>query len=116
MRIAATPRSIRRLIVLLFAVLGRCVSAGGYNGGYGYDDASSVGYGVGFYEPHGYDYGGWRPGYRVGPPRTGNERRARSDSPSPRPAYRPAAQSRPMPSIPTHPRGGQSGENGRRSR
>jgi hypothetical protein len=35
----------------------------GYDGGYDY--------GGGFYEPYGYDYGGWAPGYRVGPPRGG---------------------------------------------
>lgn len=28
-----------------------------------------VGYAGGYYEPWGYDYGGWGGGYRVGPPR-----------------------------------------------
>jgi hypothetical protein len=66
--------------------------------------AGSVSYGVGFYEPYGYDYGGWGSGYLVGPPR-GDHRRfeARHVSPS-RHAYRPAPPSHHMPSIPNHPR------------
>jgi hypothetical protein len=50
------------LIALL--VLTACVV-----GGYGGDDG--VGYVGGVYEPGGYEYGGWGPGYRVGPPRGG---------------------------------------------
>jgi hypothetical protein len=60
------------------------------------------GYVGGGYEPSGYAYGGWGPGYHVGPGR-GGERRA--EQPAAR-AYRPAPRSRPAPSIPTrqHPR------------
>ncbi len=58
------------------ALLGGCMVSGvlaactvtpvGYGGsvGYGYDGD--------FYEPYGYDYGGWGRGYRVGPPRGGH--------------------------------------------
>lgn len=38
-------------------------------GGPGYD--GEVGYVGGYYEPWGYDYGGWGGRYRVGPPRGG---------------------------------------------
>ena len=50
-------------VMLLFTVLSACVVPGGgvYGGG-----ASYVG---GYYEPVGYAYGGWGPGYQVGPSR-----------------------------------------------
>ena len=60
-----------------------------------------VGYVGGVYVEPGYEYGGWGPGYHVGPPR-GGERRA--ERPSPR-AYRQAPRSRPSPGIPTRPHG-----------
>jgi hypothetical protein len=41
----------------------------------GYDGDVGVDYYGGFYEPYGYDYGGWGPGYYVGPPRGGDRRR-----------------------------------------
>ena len=50
--------------VLVRTSLAGCV-VGGYGGGVG------VGYVGGVYEPGGYEYGGWGPGYRVGPPRGG---------------------------------------------
>ena len=50
--------------VLALTGLAACV-VGGYDGGVG------VGYVGGFYEPGGYEYGRWGPGYRVGPPRGG---------------------------------------------
>jgi hypothetical protein len=105
MNILASRRSMRGLIVASFAALAGCVVGGGYDG----DVGVGVGYGVGFYEPGGYDYGGWGPGYAVGPPRRGFDR-GRPDShpaphPAPHPAYRPAPTSRPMPSLPSHPRG-----------
>lgn len=53
------------LIVTLVAVLQGCATYDG--GGYGYDED----YGVGFYEPYGYYYGGWDGGYHVGPWRDG---------------------------------------------
>jgi len=66
----------------------------------------SVGYDGGYYEPYGYDYGGWGVGYRVGPGRCCDRR---DDHPVGRgsagrggraPAYRPAPAGRSAPSIP----------------
>jgi hypothetical protein len=74
--------------------------------GYGYNDSVSVGIGLwpDYYEPYGSYYGGWGPGYRVGPSRGGSFHPDRgAGRPMPR-AYRPAPASRPMPSIPGHPR------------
>jgi hypothetical protein len=76
-------------------MLAACV-AGGYDGEVG------VGYVGGFYEPGGYEYGGWGPAYRVGPPR----REARA------PAGRP--EGRAAPSIPQGARGGGGGHGGGR--
>jgi hypothetical protein len=39
-----------------------------------YDGYDGVGYVGGYYEPGGYDYGGWGGRYRVGPPRGGFDR------------------------------------------
>jgi hypothetical protein len=50
--------------LLALVTLAACV-VGGYGGDGG------VGYVGGIYEPGGYEYGGWGPGYRVGPPRGG---------------------------------------------
>jgi hypothetical protein len=58
------------------------------------------GYVGGVYEPPGYVYGGWGPGYHVGPPPRGGGHRPVQ---SPSRAYRPAPRSRPAPSIPTRP-------------
>lgn len=96
----ALSRTVR--LAAVAAVLGTaftgCVVAGG---GGRYDDTVGVSYGVGFYEPLGYDYGGWGPGYHVGPPRGGEHGRERSGR-----SYRPAPPSHRTPSIPTrsHPR------------
>jgi hypothetical protein len=73
--------------------------------GVGVDGTVGVGYDAGYYEPYGYDYGGWGHGYRVGPGRGGDPRAAH-----PSHSYRPAPASRPTPSIPNHARpGGSSG-------
>jgi hypothetical protein len=56
----------------------------------------TMGYDAGYYEPYGYDYGGWGRGYRVGPGRGGDRR---GDHPSH--SYRAAPSSRPTPSIPS---------------
>jgi hypothetical protein len=94
------PRRVMRvLIVAGFAAVAGCVAGGGYDGGV------SVGYDVGFYEPFGYDYGGWGPGYGVGLPRRGYDRGRPDFHSAPHPSYRPAAPSRPMPSLPSHSRG-----------
>ncbi|HWZ62728.1 MAG TPA: hypothetical protein VNX02_06900 [Steroidobacteraceae bacterium] len=61
--------------LLALAGLAGCV-AGGYDGEVG------VGYVGGFYEPGGYEYGGWGPGYRVGPPRGGERGPGRRAAPS----------------------------------
>jgi hypothetical protein len=68
--------------------------------GVGVDGAVGVGYDAGYYEPYGYEYGGWGPGYRVGPGRGGDRRGGHPG------AYRPAPASRPTPSIPNRPRAG----------
>jgi hypothetical protein len=68
--------------------------------GVGVDGSVGVGYDAGYYEPWGYDYGGWGGGYRVGPG-WGGERRGGH----PPPRYRPAPSGRPSPSIPGRPRG-----------
>lgn len=65
----------------------------------------SVGYDGGYYEPYGYDYGGWGVGYRVGPSRCCDHRdvhvhpvdRGRGGR---APAFRPAPAGRTAPSIP----------------
>ena len=89
--------------------IGGC-AVGVYDGTPGYYGESSIGYGVGFYQPYGYTYDGWQSGYRVGPPlRGGIDRPRRSHSGPSGPSYLPAPQSRPVPSIPTQPRGGASG-------
>jgi hypothetical protein len=66
----------------------------------GVDGTVGVGYVGGYYEPYGYDYGGWGGGYRVGPGRGGDRR---GDHPGH--SYRPAPASRPTPSIPHGHRG-----------
>jgi hypothetical protein len=96
-----TPfKSVRLLVIgpaVAIAVATGCVASVG--GGGRYDDSVDVSYGVGFYEPYGYDYGGWGPGYRVGPSRGGENRRDRAGR-----AYHAPQPSRRTPSIPTHSR------------
>ncbi len=99
MNILVSRRSMRGLIVVLFAAVAGCVAGGGYDGGVG------VGYAVDLYEPGGYDYGGWGPGYGVGPPRRGGDQGRADSHAAPHRAYRPASPSRSMPSLPTHSRG-----------
>src|ERR1700733_15459258 len=60
----------------LWSALGGAVIVllqGCFAGGGGYYDGGGVdvAYGADYYEPSGYVYGGWGPGYRVGPPRGG---------------------------------------------
>lgn len=96
--------SLLRFSVIAFVIglssvsLSGCVVA---DGGYGYG-GGGVGVGVDYYEPYGAIYGGWGPGYRVGPYRDGG----RSDRGGGRAhAYRSAPASRSMPSIPSRSRG-----------
>jgi hypothetical protein len=89
---------------ITFCLLSSCAVTGvGVEGGVGYDG--------GYYEPSGYDYGGWGVGYRVGPSRCCDHRDDHHDHPVPHgnagraPAYHPAPAGRPAPSIPGRPRG-----------
>ena len=93
------PQYCRVGVLGLMALLGlmACVATG-------YDGEVGVGYVGGYYEPYGYDYGGWGPGYRVGPPR-GGEGHPDHHPGGHAPPYRAAAPSRGMPSIPTRSRG-----------
>jgi hypothetical protein len=69
----------------------------------------SVGYDGGYYEPYGYDYGGWGVGYRVGPGRCCDHRDDHRDvgrgGAGHAPAYRAAPAGRSAPSIPGRSRG-----------
>jgi hypothetical protein len=75
--------------------------------GVGVDGTVGVDYVGGYYEPWGYDYGGWGPGYAVGPWHDGH----RFGGPGfhgggrPPPHFRPGPVGRPMPSLPGRPRG-----------
>lgn len=73
----------------------------GYAGdsGYPYPPAISVGLGLDYYELCGFDYGGWAPGYRVGPPREG----MRQPEVAPCRGYRPPTAGRALPPIPSMP-------------
>jgi hypothetical protein len=87
---------IGALTLLGLATLAGCAVEGG---GYGGPDVG-VSYAGGFFEPSGYEYGGWGRDYRVGPPRGhGNDHSS--------------APGRRAPSIPTAPRAG--GRGGARS-
>lgn len=78
-----------------------------YGDGYGYYE-DGVGIGLNYYEPYGSYYGGWEPGYRVGPIPGGNYRSARgAGRPAPH-AYKSAPATRSIPSIPSHSRSGGS--------
>ena len=104
MNISLLRWSATAVAIGLFMVLATgCVVAGG---GYGYD--GGVGIGLDYYEPYGADYGGWGPGYRVGPIRDGAHRPDRGGGHPPAHTYRPAPASHPMPSIPSRSRSGGS--------
>jgi hypothetical protein len=99
MNVVARRWSVRVLGLLLLTGLYACL-------------VPDVGYVGGAYEPTGYVYGGWGPGYHVGPPphgrergERGGERRPEQAKPSPPRAYRPAPPSREVPSIPSRPHG-----------
>jgi hypothetical protein len=64
-----------------------------------------VGYAGGYYEPYGYDYGGWGRGYYVAPGR-GLDHRDDHRGGGRAPAYRPAPAGRSAPSLPHGSRGG----------
>lgn len=94
---------VSALGLLLLTAMCACTAGGGV-------------YVEGVYEPAGYEYGGWGPGYHVAPPRRvergdehrgerGGEHRPEPAKQSPPHAYRQAPPSRPAPSIPTRPHG-----------
>jgi hypothetical protein len=89
------------VVGLITALVSGCVVTSGY----GYD--GGVGIGLDYYEPYGSYYGGWGPGYFVGPSHDGGHRSDRGGG-SPPHAYRPAPPSHAMPSIPSHSRSGRS--------
>jgi hypothetical protein len=91
--------AIAFVIGLFTALLSGCIVP---DGGYGYYD--DMGIGLDYYEPYGADYGGWRPGYRVGPFHDGGHHPGHGGGHPPPHAYRPAPESHPMPSIPSRPR------------
>jgi hypothetical protein len=71
----------------------------------GVSGSVGVGYAGGYYEPYGYDYGGWGPGYAVGPYRGGHGGVYHDRGGGHAPAFHPAPQGHPMPSLPSRPRG-----------
>ena len=90
------PRSVLLATAALAMadLLGGCIVAGS-----GYDTDVGVGYVGGFYEPFGYDWGGWGPNYHVGPPR-GGERSGDHSGHFGGGGFHHAGPGRSMPSIP----------------
>jgi len=95
-----SPRARRAglsaLGLLLLTGLSSCALTWG-----GYDGDVGLAFGGGYYQPYGYDYGGWGPGYHVGPGRGGPVRGGGPGN------FR--AASRQAPSIPNGSRGGSRG-------
>ena len=91
------------LTVLLYG----CIVPGG---GYGYDDGGGIG--GAYYEPFGFDYGGWGPDYQVAPFRGEGRRSYGGGGHASAPSYRSAPASRSMPSLPSHGGGGGGGRGG----
>lgn len=114
MNILTLYRSVIVLAVGVSAMLiAGCVATGGYGNGYGY------GGGADYYQPYGTNYGGWYPGYNVGPHRGrgehqpgGGEHQASGGQATH--AFRAAPASRAMPSIPSASHSGGTHGGGRR--
>ncbi|MGO9445476.1 MAG: hypothetical protein ACLPXB_11950 [Thiobacillaceae bacterium] len=104
-RILLRGSAIAFVIGLSTVPLSGCVVPGG---GYGYDNGGGVDIGVDYTEPYGAVYGGWGPGYAVGPVRGGNYSPERGGGQPAQHAYRSAPASHSMPSIPTGSRSGGS--------
>jgi hypothetical protein len=100
--------AIAFVIGLFTALSSGCVVPGD-----GYD--ARVGIGLDYYEPFGAVYGGWGPGYNVGPYRDGGHGPDRRGGNSPPHAYRSAPASHSMPSIPSRSRSDGSRSGGSRS-
>jgi hypothetical protein len=103
-----TTSSLRRSTVALvvsglMALPAGCV-APGPGSGYAYDNGA--GSGVDYYEPYGFDYGGWDSGYQVGPYRDHGRFGDRGRGNPTGHSYRSAPASRPMPSLPSGARSG----------
>jgi hypothetical protein len=94
------------LLAPLAMVPSACTVESGY--GYGYGGGANIGVGVDYYEPSGFDYGGWGPSYRSGPPR-GGSRPFGGGGRGGSHAYRSAPASHAMPSLPSGARGGGRG-------
>jgi hypothetical protein len=117
MKIMRTPLLVGLMGSVTLAIFSACAVTGvGVDGSVGVD----YGYPGAYYEPYGYDYGGWGGGYRVGPSRGhGDDRHDHGDGRRDvgggrdvggrggghAPAYRPAPQGRSAPSIPGRSRG-----------
>jgi hypothetical protein len=101
MNVTLRIRSKVLLAAASLVVLAACVAGPGYDGG----TTVAVAYGVGYYEPHGYVYGGYPSHYHVAPPPVNHDRDAwvRASHEGNR-SYRPAPQGRPAPSLPSRPR------------
>jgi hypothetical protein len=102
--------SLVLLLVVTTALYGCAVNDGGYGYGPGYGAAYAGGSWDGdFYEPYGFDYGYWGPGYLVAPYQ--HERVIRRDvghrsEPIRQHAFRPAPAAHRTPSLPATPRAG----------
>jgi len=83
------------------AMLGGLAACAVEGPGYGEVDYGYVG---GYYEPYGYDYGGWGGRYHVGPPGRGGGR-AEGHPDGGRPGGHPGGGGRSAPSIPSRGRG-----------
>jgi hypothetical protein len=99
------------VLALLLMQLTSCAGGTvGVSAGYppdGYWDGPVYGYDLDYFYGPPVLYGGWGPDYYVGPPRwAGHPRGWGGPAPGTRPGFRPAPPGRPMPSIPTGPRGG----------
>ena len=96
------------VLALLVTRLTGCTSgAVGVSAGYDeYWDGPNYAYGVDYFYAPPVFYGDWGPGYYVGPPRYGAYPHGFPHGEGRPPAFRPAPESRPVPSIPSGPRGG----------
>jgi hypothetical protein len=111
MNILPSRRSAAACAIVLIAVLssGCAVDGDGYNSdmSIGLESYDPFGfYEPGFYDPYGAGYGGWGPGYYVGPFGHGGYGPYRGDFHPPPHAYRSARPFHPVPSIPSRSRFG----------
>ncbi|HSZ07898.1 MAG TPA: hypothetical protein VK794_05145 [Steroidobacteraceae bacterium] len=110
MKTMRTPLRVGLMGSVTLAILSACAVTGvGVDGSVGV--GVDYGYPGAYYEPYGYDYGGWGGGYWVGPSRGGHRddhgdgRRDVGGRGGHAPAYRPAPRGRSAPSIPGRSRG-----------